>query len=191
MISRFTTALIVQRTNVFSLAGTTRFRDILIAFLRRHRKVALAIPTEPLVTTTSTAGDVGVIATEAAAHQRVLRTAQLQSLSRWLSARMLERNTRKTRADTCIITATGKQYIDVAIENPAAASYLPKSTVDALGFAVRPEAGTSLAVEIRTMEKFRRYCPSLARMQLRTSTAVSPSLWTLQGTARTSRCGFF
>ena len=74
---------------------------------------------------------------------------------------MLERNTYKTRADTCIITATGKQYIDVAIENPAAASNLPKPTVDALGFAVRPKAGTSLAVEIRTMEKFRRYCPVL------------------------------
>ena len=33
--------------------------------------------------------------------------------------------------------------------------------MDALGFAVRPEAGTSLAVEIRSMEKFRRYCPVL------------------------------
>ena len=38
---------------------------------------------------------------------------------------------------------------------------MPKPTVDALGFAVRPEAGTSLAVEIRTMQKFRRYCPVL------------------------------
>ena len=74
---------------------------------------------------------------------------------------MLERNTHKTRADTCIITTTGKQYIDVAIENSAAASYLPKMTVDAQGFAVWPEAGTWLAVEIRTMEKFRSYCPVL------------------------------
>ena len=90
---------------------------------------------------TSTAGDVGVIIIEAAAHQRNLRTAQLQSLSQWRSARMLERNTHKTRADTFIITATGKQYIDVAIENPAAASYLPKSTVDALGFAVSAGSG--------------------------------------------------
>ena len=49
----------------------------------------------------------------------------------------------------------------VAIENLdlAAASYLPKSPVDVLGLAVRPEAGTSLAVEFRTMEKFRRYRP--------------------------------
>ena len=104
---------------------------------------------------------------------------------------MLERNTHKTRVDTCIITATGKQYIDVAIENPAAVSYLPKPNVDALGFAVRPEAGTSLAVEMRTMEKFRRYCPVLGEDKHRTSTAVSLSLWTLQGTARTSRCGCF
>ena len=145
----------------FFIGRHNAVRDILIAFLRRHRKDALAIPTEPLVTATSTAGDVGVIVTEAAAHQRDLRTAQLQSLSQWRSARMLERNSHKTRADTCIITATGKQYIDVAVENPAAASYLPKPTVDALGFAVRPEAGTSLAVEMRTMEKFRRYCPVL------------------------------
>ena len=49
----------------------------------------------------------------------------------------------------------------MAIENPAAVSYLPKPSVNSLGFAVRPEAGTSLAVEIRTTKKFRLYCPVL------------------------------
>ena len=39
---------------------------------------------------------------------------------------------------------------------------LQSRTVDAVGFAVRPEAGTSLSVEIRTTEKFRRYCPVLS-----------------------------
>ena len=70
---------------------------------------------------------------------------------------------------------------------------MPKPTVDALGFAVRPEAGTSLAVEMRTMEKFRRYCPVLGEdaAQDFDRYAVSPSFWTLQETARTSRCGFF
>ena len=46
----------------FFIGRHNAVRDILIAFLRRHRKDALAIPTEPLVTATSTAGDVGVIA---------------------------------------------------------------------------------------------------------------------------------
>ena len=125
-----------------------------------HRKDAFAIPTEPLVTATSTAGVVSAIVTEAAAHQRDLRTAQLQSLSQWRSAHILERNTHKTRADTCIITATGKQYIDVAIENPAAASYLPKSTEDALGLAVR--AGSGYFARCRVSDHHRRGSTAIA-----------------------------
>ena len=58
-------------------------------------------------------------------------------------------------------------------------------------FEVRQEAETSFANKFRTMEKFRRTALCLAKMQRRTSIAVFPSLWTLQGTARKSRFGFY
>lgn len=86
--------------------------------------------------------------------------------------RILERKTHKTRADTCIIIfVTGKQYIHVAIEKPAAASYLSKSSVDALGFERR---GLRSLLSSGPWRSTAATAPCFARMQRRTSTTVSP-----------------
>jgi len=65
------------------------------------------------------------------------------------------------RADACVINLTGRQYIDVAVTNPAAITYRPKPVPNASDVLLPAPPGSSAAIEMRTADKMHRYHPVL------------------------------
>jgi len=59
------------------------------------------------------------------------------------------------------INLTGRQYIDVAITNPAAFTYRPKPVPNASGVLLPAPPGSSAAIAMRTADKKHRYHPVL------------------------------
>jgi hypothetical protein len=82
-------------------------------------------------------------------------------MQHYRNSRIIERNAGDIRADACVINLTGRQYIDVAVTNPAAITYRPKPVPNASGVLLPAPPGSSAAIEMRTADKMHRYHPVL------------------------------
>jgi hypothetical protein len=82
-------------------------------------------------------------------------------MQHYRNSRIIERNAGDIRADACVINLTGRQYIDVAVTNPAAITYRPKPVPSASGVLLPALPGSSAAIEMRTADKMHRYHPVL------------------------------
>jgi hypothetical protein len=146
-------------------------RDTLVQFIDEQVETAsgihFAFPKEPRVIPRDTPSAYSwsanhAVGREALAHAEELRTGPRQTIAEFRTARAQERQDGTTRADAGFQCAYGRKYIDVAIANPAAPSYLPGPTTDpSSGELILPAAGASNAITARTNEKKARYRPIL------------------------------
>jgi hypothetical protein len=129
--------------------------------LCNHMQILSVLPPEPLVVAPSDPLSPDELAAEATSHNASIQLGPRQSVSEFARTRALERNSGKTRADACVVALYGRQYIDVAIANPAAHSYSPLPSFSSDGTVVPPQPGSSIAIPTRIAEKRRRYRPVL------------------------------
>ena len=121
------------------------------------------LPREPLVLPTSDRCSEADLATDAQARNEDFEfTGARRNIQHYRNSRIIERNAGDTRADACVINLTGRQYIDVAITNPAAITYRPKPVPNASGVLLPAPPGSSAAtIAMRTADKKHRYHPVL------------------------------
>ena len=120
------------------------------------------LPREPLVLPTSDRCSEADLAADAQARNEDFEfTGARRNIQHYRNSRIIERNAGDTRADACVINLTGRQYIDVAITNPAAITYRPKPVPNASGVLLPAPPGSSAAIAMRTADKKHRYHPVL------------------------------
>ena len=81
------------------------------------------------------------------------------TVQHYRNCRIIERNAGDTRADAGIINVSWRQYIDVAVANPAALTYRPKPLPSASGLPIPVLPGSSNAFQVRSEQKKSRYHP--------------------------------
>lgn len=130
--------------------------DLLESTVQDHSVMLAVLPVEPLVLPPSDLRSNADIAADAQGRRDHFQfSGGRRSVQSYGNARAIERNSGSLRADACVVHLTGRQYIDVAIANPAAASYRPKTPLS--NSAPHPPPGTSSAIEMRTYDKKCRY----------------------------------